>query len=109
MLVGKIDEALRRFETVRPAFAIAPVILKEMTVLGIPRRIPKRWRDTGADAGLFQQIQPAIKGDGIIDNRGAATLQQLRHGDLVTGRRAFGVIVEDGQEFIQRGMIEIRA
>src|SRR3546814_14659280 len=42
-------------------------------------------------------------------HRGDAALQQLRHGHPHAGRQALGVVLEDRQELVQRGVVEAGA
>ena len=109
MLKGQVEGLTGLFEAGWPAIRIAPIILQGMAVAGEPGGVAKGRRDTGADAAVGQQIEPTVEGGGEIDHRGTAASQQFGERHLDAGRGAGGVVVEDGQKFIERGMVKIGA
>ena len=109
MLVGKVDGAHRLFHPGAAAAGLVPVVLKLVAVIGVPFGVLEHRSHAGTDAGFRQHVEPGVEREGIVDHRGDAAGQQLGHGDPQTGGQSLGIVLEDGEELVERGVEEAGA
>ena len=79
---------LQRGREIAPALVEVPEVVEPVAGGHVPLGVAVHGRGDGTDAGAGQDVEPAVPGDGEVDDGGGAALQQL--GDGVLGRGLVG-------------------
>ena len=105
MLAGTLDEAPRLLEALASGVR-RPLVLERMAVAREPPRVTEARGDDRPDAARGKDVQPLVVGGGEVGDRGAPREQQLRDRDLERGDPSSRVVVEHGEELVERAVME---